>query len=130
MRTRDRKVTARHESHTRRDAGDAFLKDPTGGRARAFAKDDLAESLAESFLDSATSADPRFVEDTLFTEELGGPFLTTEARRGTGRHLDRATPMDDQPESWPKVMSALISSDEEESESAEGETEAEREPSK
>lgn len=130
MRTRDRKMTARHESHTRRDAGDAFLKDPNGGRARAFVKDDLAESLAEGFLGSATSADDRFGEDTLFSEELGGPFLTTEARRGVGRHLDRTTPMDDAPESWPKVMGALISSDEEETESGENETEAEREPEK
>lgn len=128
MRTRDRKMTARHVSHVRRDAGDAFLKDPTGGRARAFAKDELAESLAESFLGSATSADPHFVEDTLFSEELGGPFLTTEARRGAGRHLDRATPMDDQPESLPKVMSALISNEEEEAEAAEAE--ADKEPSK
>lgn len=126
MRTRDRKMTARHEVHTRPDAGDAFLKDPSGGRARAFAKDDLAESLAEGFLGSITSAEGSFVEDTLLTEELGGPFLTTEARRGTGRHLDRDTPMDEEPESLPKVMGALISSNEEETE-GEGEGEAEGE---
>lgn len=130
MRTRDRKTTARHESHMRRDAGDAFLKDPDGGRARAFAKDELAESLAEGFLGAATSAEQRFGEDTLLSEELGGPFLTTEARRGTGRHLDRASPMDDEPESWPKVMSALISSEEDEPDAGENESEADREPSK
>jgi len=121
MRTTDRKMASRHASvqHTRRDAGDAFLKDPTGGRARAFAKDDLAESLAEGFLGSATSADPRFVEDTLLSEELGGPFLTTEGRQGASRHLDVANPVEAEPESLPRVMSALISSGEEEDEEGE-----------
>jgi hypothetical protein len=61
--------------HPRRDAGDAFLPDPQGGEARA--TDDLAEMIAEAYLESATSGEERGEDllNDLVAEELGGPFL-------------------------------------------------------
>jgi hypothetical protein len=58
----------------RRDAGDAFLPDPASGE---FIKAAEAESVAEEFITSVTSAD--FVlEDSrneLSLDEIGGPFV-------------------------------------------------------
>jgi hypothetical protein len=68
-------VDANVGRHPRRDAGDAFLPDPQGGEARA--ADDLAEMIAEAYLESATSGEERGEEllNDLVAEELGGPFL-------------------------------------------------------
>ena len=57
----------------RSDDGRAFLPDPSDG-ARAMSDDDLAESLARSFLCSATSGeeDAETTRDEVFPEESGG----------------------------------------------------------
>jgi hypothetical protein len=58
----------------RRDGGDAFLPDPTGGSLIRIAD---AESVAEEFIASATSAD-YLLEDArneLSMDEIGGPFV-------------------------------------------------------
>jgi hypothetical protein len=58
------------------DSGEAFIPDPRGhGPARA--QDQLAESLAEEYVEAATAAEdvrPE-VNDEVFTEEVGGPFV-------------------------------------------------------
>jgi len=61
--------------HLRRDAGDAFFPDPQGGESRA--TDDLAEMIAEAYLESATSGEERGEDllNDLVSEEFGGPFL-------------------------------------------------------
>lgn len=60
----------------RKDDGNAFFPDPEGGEAHA-GDDVLADSLAEVFLESATSGEEHAEEamNELVSEELGGPFL-------------------------------------------------------
>ncbi len=59
----------------RKDGGRAFMRDPGSGAAHS--RDALAEGLAETFLQSATSGEEQAedVMNELVTEELGGPFL-------------------------------------------------------
>ncbi|MCA9592286.1 MAG: hypothetical protein KC776_03220 [Myxococcales bacterium] len=59
----------------RKDGGHAFIRDPEGGAAHS--RDALAEGLAETFLESATSGEEQAEEvmNELVSEELGGPFL-------------------------------------------------------
>jgi len=61
--------------HGRTDDGNAFIPDPEGGPART--SDDLAESLAEEYLESATSGEDvaEELQDEIVPEELGGPFI-------------------------------------------------------
>ena len=61
----------------RRDGGDAFLPDPASGTFITILD---AESAAEEFIASATSADS-VVEDArneLSIDEIGGPFVAEE----------------------------------------------------
>jgi len=61
----------------RRDGGDAFLPDPASG---TFITVFEAESVAEEFIASVTSAD-YVLEDArneLSVEEIGGPFIEDE----------------------------------------------------
>jgi hypothetical protein len=64
-----------HHVHVhRRDGGSAFVQDPSEGNP--YARDDLAEALAESFVASATSGEhTEQALDDFVDEELGGPFL-------------------------------------------------------
>lgn len=59
----------------RKDGGHAFIRDPGSGAAHSC--DALAEGLAETFLQSATSGEEQAedVMNELVAEELGGPFL-------------------------------------------------------
>lgn len=63
-------------SHHRKDGGRAFLPDSNGGHT-SHTRDTLAESLAETFLASATSGEEQSedVMNELVGEELGGPFV-------------------------------------------------------
>jgi hypothetical protein len=73
---------------SRPDDADAFLPDPAGGRART--DDVLAESLAEEFLSSATSAEDvnEEVRDEVLPEEFGGPFIEVRAATEYSREPD------------------------------------------
>src|SRR5215471_2876472 len=67
--------------HPRSDDGNAFIPDPEDGPARV--SDDLAENLAEEFVQGATSGGEPVAEeqnDEVVPEELGGPFIETSAR--------------------------------------------------
>jgi hypothetical protein len=73
---------------SRPDDADAFFPDPAGGRART--DDVLAESLAEEFLSSATSAEEvnEEVRDEVLPEEFGGPFIEVRAATEYSREPD------------------------------------------
>jgi hypothetical protein len=62
-------------NHGRRDDSSAFLADPSEGEA--WAPDQLAEALAESYVSAATSGEQHADQtlDGFVDEELGGPFL-------------------------------------------------------
>lgn len=59
----------------RRDPGNAFFPDPSGGPAHA--QDDFADIVAESFVESATSGEEHGEDaaNQFVIEEVGGPFL-------------------------------------------------------
>ncbi len=92
---------------TRPDDADAFLPDPARkGRART--SDSLAESLAEEFLASATSAEEATegVRDAVLPEEVGGPFLEVRASTEYGGSPDESNPADGAKEPFPRAMRA------------------------
>ena len=66
----------KHASPRRSDDGTAFIPDPSTGEPSR-TEDDLAETLAEEFVQSATSAEESAedVRDGFFPEEVGGPFI-------------------------------------------------------
>jgi hypothetical protein len=68
------KSTSPNRRAVRRDAGDAFLPDPASG---TFIAHDEAESVAEEFIASATSAYSVVEEarNELSMDEIGGPFV-------------------------------------------------------
>jgi hypothetical protein len=61
-----------HAQSSRHDDGNAFFPDPGEGPARA--PDDLAESLAEEFLEAATTGDVVHEDDS----DKASPDLMTE----------------------------------------------------
>lgn len=63
-----------HQPHVhRRDGSHAFVQEP--GDVEASEPEELAESLAESYVRSATSGEHAEQFDRFNVEELGGPFL-------------------------------------------------------
>src|SRR4051812_50107707 len=82
--------------HLRRaDTADAFMPDPEDGPARI--DDDLAENLAEDFLQAATSGEDQDGTHGMVPEEIGGPFIETTgedefAAGGGGTQPDGRTP--------------------------------------
>lgn len=87
------KKTHRRPRHAAPDDGDAFVPDAARSHQRLF--DDAAESFAEEFIASATSAE--FVgedaRDEWSEEEIGGPFLERPFRAWTD--LDAFTTEDE-----------------------------------
>ncbi|HEX9296730.1 MAG TPA: hypothetical protein VF881_12885 [Polyangiaceae bacterium] len=88
----------------RSDEGRAFLPDPyDGAGAPARTGQNLAETLAEEFVSSATNAgeiteDQR---DEVQTEELGGPFTQTSAQEEFATEPDASNPLDAEREPFP-----------------------------
>ena len=89
--TDSRPVPRRHQ---RSDDGNAFIPDPEGGPART--SDDLAENMAEDFLQSATSGEDHAEQslDEVVAEEFGGPFVETSAREEFASGTDESNPPD------------------------------------
>jgi len=99
----------------RPDDANAFLPDPDGGPAHT--DDDLAESLAEEFLDAATSgAEAEEELNAVIPEELGGPFVETSAAEEFANDVDDMNPIDAEPEPLPRPVAGLVSLPEEEEE--------------
>jgi hypothetical protein len=106
----------------RPDDGNAFIPDPEGGPARA--SDDLAESLAEEYLNSATRGNETAEEalDDVVPEEIGGPFVETSAAEEFADDTDEANPPDAEVEPLPRPVAGLVQpADEEEEAEAEEE---------
>ncbi len=95
---------ASHAPVRRPDEGTAFLPDPYGGRrAPARAGDPLAETLAEEYVASATSAEEIAEDDRdqFRAEELGGPFTETTAQEEFAVDPDESNPDDALVEPFP-----------------------------
>lgn len=83
------------------------MPDPEEGPARA--PDDLAETLAEDFVQSATTGEDADDEalDQIVPEELGGPFVETSAAEELAAGTDASNPEDAQREPLPRAMHGL-----------------------
>jgi hypothetical protein len=94
--------------HPRSDDGNAFMPDPEGGPARI--KDDLAESLAEEFISSATEGNETADEvlDGIVPEEIGGPFVETSAAEEFADDTDETNPPDADREPLPRPVAGLV----------------------
>jgi hypothetical protein len=89
---------------------DAKGNDPAFIGAGARSRDELAESLGEEFVESATSAEStaeRSPNDDIFTEESGGPFVTTNAKIEFAKGTDASNPEDATREPFPKSSAVL-----------------------
>ena len=98
------------EPHARErsDDADAFLPDPDGGPARA--PEELSESLAEEFVEAATSGEDRDEEilDASFPEEMGGPFVETGPGEELAGSVDDMNPADAEREPLPRPVAGLV----------------------
>ncbi len=92
----------------RHDDANAFMPDPEGGPARI--SDDLAEDLAEAFIDSATRGDDADDAklDGVVVEEIGGPFLETSGIDEFATDTDAANPPDAEREPLPRAGAGLV----------------------
>ena len=93
----------------RADSADAFIRHPDDGDV--VVDDDLAESLAEEFLQAATSGENQSEEtqDQVVPEEIGGPFIETSAEEEFADGVDESNPSDAEPEAMPRAVSGLSS---------------------
>jgi hypothetical protein len=97
----------------RTDDANAFFPDPDGGPAHV--SDDLAESLAEDFVQSAVSGqegDERH-QDEVVPEELGGPFVETTAEEEFAAGSDDSNPPDGDKEAVPTAVAGIVQRPEE-----------------
>ena len=101
---------ARHPSHVyhqRSDDGNAFMPDPGDGPARI--RDDLAENLAEDYLQAATQGmEVEEDHDQIVPEEFGGPFVETTAAEEFAQGIDDANPEDASREPLPRPVAGLV----------------------
>jgi hypothetical protein len=91
----------------RADSADAFIRNPDDGGMSV--DDDLAESLAEEFVHSATSGENQGEEaqDQIVPEEIGGPFVETSAEEEFADDIDESNPSDAEPEPMPRAVTGL-----------------------
>ena len=94
----------------RTDDANAFMPDPEGGPAHI--PDDLAENLAEEYVDAVTGGDGS--DDGAVTEEIGGPFVFTSAADEFAHDIDAANPPDAEREPLPRPGAGLVQSQEDE----------------
>jgi hypothetical protein len=83
------------------------MRDPDGGPA--VAPDDLAETLGEEFLRSATTGEDTGDEvlEQVVDEEMGGPFIETSAAEEFATDVDDSNPPDATSEPLPRAVSGL-----------------------
>ena len=100
--------------HDRSDGAEAFIPDPGEGPVRT--PDDLAESMAEEFVEAATTGEDRDEEllDATFPEEIGGPFVETAAGEELIDDVDEGNPPDATREPLPMPIAGLTTSPPEE----------------
>ena len=92
-----------------REVTEPFLDRPAGGR------DDLAEELGESYVQSATSGEESALElqNEETEEERGGPFVVTTAAQEFADDVDESNPEDAEPAALPTVMASEADDEEE-----------------
>jgi hypothetical protein len=92
----------------RSDDADAFIPDPDEGPARA--PDDLAEVLAEDFLESATRGNDVYEDevDRTLPDEIGGPFVVTDSDEELAQDTDESNPPDAEPAARPRGVAGLV----------------------
>jgi len=100
----------RASARPRTDDANAFMPDPEGGPAHI--PDDLAENLAEGFVDAVTGGDGG--DDAAVTEEIGGPFIFTSAADEFAHDIDAANPPDAEREPLPRPGAGLVQTPEDE----------------
>ena len=99
--------------HQRSDDGNAFMPDPEDGPARI--GDDLAENLAEDYLQAATQGmEVEEDHDQIVPEEIGGPFVETTAAEEFAHDTDEANPVDAAREPLPRPVAGLVMAPEDE----------------
>lgn len=93
-------------NHERPDSGDAFVRDPEGGPI--VMPDDLAEELAEEYVESATMGGPVAVDqrEAESDAEVGGPFLNVSGEEEFADGVDESNPIDAEREPLPTPMRA------------------------
>jgi len=92
----------------RSDDANAFIPDPGEGPART--GDDLADLLAEDFVESATRGN-EVLEDDLdqpLSDEIGGPFVLTKPRDEFAQGTDESNPEDAEAAAPPKPAARLV----------------------
>src|SRR6476619_5433677 len=95
--------------HQRSDDGNAFMPDPEDGPARI--GDDLAENLAEDYVQAATQGmEVEEDHDQIVPEEIGGPFVETTAAEEFAQGVDEANPEDASREPLPRPVAGLVMS--------------------
>src|SRR3954466_9132190 len=92
-------------AHQRTDDGNAFMPDPEDGPARI--DDDLAENLAEDFLQAATSGEDQDGTHGMVPEEIGGPFIETTGEDEFAAGTDDSNPDDATAEPMPRAVGGL-----------------------
>lgn len=104
--SQDRAVSTEHVRRT--DTADAFIRDPEDGPATI--DDDLAETLAEEFVHSATTGEDETDEalDQMVPEEIGGPFVETGEAEEMAVDIDASNPEGAEPEPRPRAVSGLV----------------------
>ncbi|HMF39070.1 MAG TPA: hypothetical protein VKQ32_00180 [Polyangia bacterium] len=96
-----------HGLHRRSDDGTAFMPDPEDGPARI--GDDLAENLAEDYVQAATQGmEVEEDHDQIVPEEIGGPFVETTAAEEFAQGIDEANPEDASREPLPRPVAGLV----------------------
>jgi hypothetical protein len=95
----------KHKLPERSDGANAFVPEPSAEEGPV--PDDLAEYLGETFVASATGGDDggEVLQEDLIAEELGGPFIETDARAEFGESLARGAPEEPgEPEAFPTAV--------------------------
>ena len=105
--TRERPLLAPRGARQRSDDANAFMPDPEDGPARI--RDDLAEDLAEDYLQAATQGmEVEEIHDQVVPEEIGGPFVETTAADEFAHDTDEANPVDASREPLPRPVAGLV----------------------
>ena len=106
----------------RSDDANAFMPDPEETGEAFHVDDDIAETLAQEFVQAATSGQDAGEEtqDMIVEEEFGGPFIETLSADEFAAGTDEMNPADATREPLPRATSGMFQSAEDE-----GDTEGE-----
>ena len=106
MQAKEHRPAARRRQ--RSDDANAFFPDPEGGSAHA--PDELAEQIAEDYVQAATTGEDQSQDlmDAPVPEEIGGPFIETSASEELAATTDSTNPPDAVREPLPRAVAGLM----------------------